>query len=263
MSVSETTAPNLTLPQQQLRSLKIPRHVAIIMDGNGRWAKSRGLHRSLGHAKGASIVKEIIREADDLGIEVLTLYTFSTENWSRPAHEVAILMDLLRDYLIQEQKELLDNNIQFRALGQIDRLPEKVLEIVNETIQVTAANTGLKLNFCISYGGRAEIVRAVQSLCHEVSNGELNLAEIDERAIAARLYTAGLPDPDLVIRTSGECRISNFLLWQLAYTEFYITDTLWPEFSPSHLRAAVEAYSQRKRRFGFTDEPMREISHGK
>lgn len=251
-----------TAPASQSRAGKIPSHVAVIMDGNGRWAKERGLHRSIGHAKGASMVKEIIRAADDLGIDVLTLYCFSTENWNRPSHEISILMDLLRDYLIQERKELLENNIQFHALGQIERLPKNVLEIVQETIEVTAKNTGLKLNFCISYGGRSEIVRAVQSLAREVQEGKLDLARVDEAAVSARLYTAGLPDPDLVIRTSGEHRISNFLLWQMAYAEIYVTDTLWPDFSPSHLRAAVEAFSQRKRRFGFTDEPLREIGPG-
>lgn len=260
-SSSPSSCTSDELSQSSLSTLKVPRHVAIIMDGNGRWAKLQGLHRSLGHAKGASMVKEIIRAADDIGIEVLTLYCFSTENWNRPSHEISILMDLLKDYLIQERKELIENNIQFHALGQIDRLPENVLKIVRETIEVTAPNTGLKLNFCISYGGRAEIMRATQQLCREVAEGSLSLNEVDERALSNRLYTSGLPDPDLVIRTSGESRISNFLLWQMAYAEIYITDTLWPEFTPHHLRAAVEAYSLRKRRFGFTDEPLRELPH--
>ena len=242
-----------------LSSLKIPRHVAIIMDGNGRWAKTRGMHRSLGHAKGASIVKDIIRAADDLGIEVLTLYAFSTENWNRPSHEISILMDLLRDYLAQEQHELLKNNIRFNVLGQMERLPENVLEIVQQTIDVTAKNTGLKLNFCVSYGGRAEIIQAVQKVCREVQAGKLALSDINEKTFSEQLYTKDLPDPDLIIRTSGENRISNFLLWQIAYAEIFVTDTLWPEFSANHLRAAVEAYSQRKRRFGFTDESLSEL----
>lgn len=245
----------------KLAALNVPRHVAIIMDGNGRWAKTRGLHRSLGHAKGASIVKDIIRAADDLGVEVLTLYCFSTENWNRPSHEISILMDLLRDYLMQEQRSLIENNIKFNALGQIDRLPATVLEIVQQTIDVTAGNTGMVLNFCVSYGARAEIVRSVQTLAKEVAAGRLDPSAIDEKAIAQNLYTSGLPDPDLVIRTSGEFRISNFLLWQIAYAEIYITETHWPEFSANHLRAALESYAQRKRRFGHTDEPLREITH--
>ena len=250
----------LKIPRSMLKRWSAcSRHVAIIMDGNGRWAKMRGMHRSLGHAKGASIVKDIIRSADDMGIEVLTLYAFSTENWNRPSHEISILMDLLRDYLMQEQKELLDNNIRFDVLGQKERLPAGVMDIVQKTIEVTSGNTGLKLNFCVSYGGRAEIIRAVQSLCREVKSGELELSQVDEQALSQRLYTVGLPDPDLIIRTSGESRISNFLLWQMAYSEIYITETLWPEFSSNHLRAAVEAYSQRKRRFGFTDESLREL----
>jgi undecaprenyl diphosphate synthase len=224
------------------------------MDGNGRWARTRGWHRTAGHARGTLRVKEIIREATHLGIEVLTLYCFSTENWTRPAGEISVLMELLKDYLLQEREELMSGKIRFRALGQIERLPAEVREIVEETIRVTSANEGMILNFCLSYGGRAEIIRAVQSLCREVSSGELELAQVDERQLSQRLYTAGLPDPDLIIRTSGEFRVSNFLLWQLAYAELYVTETLWPDFEPSHLRAAVESYSRRKRRYGFTDE---------
>ncbi|MBS1985096.1 MAG: isoprenyl transferase [Bdellovibrionales bacterium] len=244
----------------QLGALKIPRHIAIIMDGNGRWAKSRGLHRTVGHAKGTSIVKDIIRAVDDLGVGVLTLYAFSTENWNRPSEEISVLMELLHDYLLQERQELLDNNICFNVLGQVDRLPENVRNIVRETIAVTAQNTGMKLNFCVSYGGRAEIARAAQRLALEVQSGQRDVASIDEAAISENLYTAGLPDPDLVIRTSGENRISNFLIWQMAYSEIYVTDTLWPDFTPSHLRAALEAYSRRKRRFGFTDENLRGVT---
>ena len=235
-------------------AIRMPKHVAIIMDGNGRWAKNRALHRSFGHIRGTSRVKEIIREADRIGIKYLTLYAFSTENWSRPQEEISVLMDLLQDYLIQERQELIDNNIQMRAIGQIERLPTNVQATLRETIELTSKNTGMVLNFCISYGGRAELVRAIQAIARDVSEGKMSIADIDEKQVSARLYTGDIPDPDLVIRTSGEFRISNFLIWQLAYSEFYITETLWPDFEPSHLRAACEAYSQRKRRFGQTDE---------
>jgi undecaprenyl diphosphate synthase len=233
---------------------RVPKHVAIIMDGNGRWAKAQGWQRSIGHAYGSSKVKEVVREADRLGVRVLTLYAFSTENWKRPAGEIAVLMDLLKDYLLRERQELMDNNIRLRALGQVDRIPQEVREILDETIRVTAPNTGMILNFCISYGGRAEIARAAQALCREVAAGRLNPDDVTEEALEAQLYTAGLPDPDLVIRTSGEFRISNFLLWQLAYAEIYVTDTPWPEFEPESLRKAIEIYIGRKRRFGMTDE---------
>ncbi len=245
-----------TVPSRSpaLQALRIPKHVAIIMDGNGRWARSRGWHRSFGHIQGSARVRDIVQEASDLGISVLTLYAFSTENWSRPAEEIDALMHLLEDYLKKEKESLLKNNVRLAALGQIERLPTRIREILALTIDALKDNTGLILNFCISYGGRAEIVRAVQALTREVQEGRLQLSEISEDAISHRLYTGGLPDPDLTIRTSGEFRISNFLLWQSAYTEFYITDVLWPDFEPQHLRAAVEAYSQRKRRFGSTDE---------
>lgn len=237
-----------------LDSKKMPGHVAIIMDGNGRWAKLRGWNRTLGHAYGTKRVKEIIREADRIGIKVLTLYAFSTENWSRPSGEIEALMQLLRDYLLKERQELLDHNIKLQALGQIERIPTEVREILEETIEITKANTGMILNFCLSYGGRTEIIQATQRLAQEVQAGRMQLHEIDERSFEKCLYTAGLPDPDLIIRTSGEFRISNFLLWQMAYSEIYITETAWPDFDPANLRAACEAFSQRKRRFGQTDE---------
>lgn len=237
-----------------LQTLRIPKHVAIIMDGNGRWARTRGWHRSFGHIQGSARVKEIVREADRIGISVLTLYAFSTENWSRPAEEIEALMHLLEDYLKKERVSLQENNVRLQALGQIERLPARVRAILDETIEALKNNTGLTLNFCISYGSRSEIVRAVQSLAREVSEGQISLADISEETISQRLYTGGLPDPDLLIRTSGEFRISNFLLWQSAYTEFYITDIMWPDFEPQHLRAAVEAYSLRKRRFGSTTD---------
>jgi len=242
----------------KLRPLRFPRHVAIIMDGNGRWAKSRGFHRTLGHAHGTSRVKEIIREADRLGVDVLTLYAFSTENWGRPADEISALMELLKAYLLQERQELIDNNIKLQVLGDWTRFPEAVRAILQETLDLTGQNTGMILNFCLNYGARAEIVKAMQSLARDVDAGKLQPAEIDESSISDRLYTSGLPDPDLVIRTSGEYRLSNFLLWQIAYAEIYVTDLQWPDFEPSHLLAACESFSQRKRRFGLSDErPLR------
>ncbi len=231
-----------------------PRHVAIIMDGNGRWAEKRGLSRSVGHARGTATVKEIIREADKLGIEFLTLYCFSTENWGRPAAEISVLMELLKDYLLQERDELVQNNIKLSALGQIERINPEVRSILEDTISATSQNTGLKLNFCISYGGRAEIIEAATKIAADVKSGKIGLEDISETYFSQKLLTQNWPDPDLVIRTSGEFRVSNFLLWQIAYAEFYITETLWPDFEPSNLRAALEWYSQRKRRFGRSDE---------
>jgi undecaprenyl diphosphate synthase len=237
-----------------LAVLKVPKHVAIIMDGNGRWAKQRGWNRSAGHIKGTTRVKEIIREADRLGIGYLTLYAFSTENWGRPAEEISVLMELLRDYLISERQDLMDNQVRLQALGQVDRIPAEVREILQETIEATKGNTGLTLNFCISYGGRQEILQATQRLLQEALDQKLKPSDLSEELLTSKFYTHGMPDPDLLIRTSGEFRISNFLLWQAAYAELYITDTLWPDFEPQHLRAACEAYAQRKRRFGLSDE---------
>lgn len=246
----------LALDSTDMAQAKLPRHVAIIMDGNGRWAKANGWHRSIGHVHGTGRVKEIIRAADKLGIKYLTLYAFSTENWKRPAGEIATLMEILRDYLLKERQELIDNNIKLNALGQIERIPVEVRSILEETMEVTAQNTGMVLNFCISYGGRAELVRAMQSLALDVQESRCALTDITEEAISNRLYTCGMPDPDLMIRTSGEYRLSNFLLWQSAYSEIYISDVAWPDFTPEHLKEACTAFSQRKRRFGMTDEML-------
>jgi undecaprenyl diphosphate synthase len=245
----------IPLPFEAAARPKVPQHVAIIMDGNGRWAKNRGLPRSVGHAQGTSRVKEIIREADRLGVKVLTLYCFSTENWARPVEEVGVLMELLEQYLLGERDEMHANQVKLSAFGQLDRLPARVRTIVEDTIQMTEANTGLKLNFCISYGSRTELVQAVQQLARQVADGTLEASSINEATISAALFTNGLPDPDLIIRTSGEYRLSNFLLWQAAYSELYVTDTLWPDFEASHFRAAIEAFGARKRRFGLSDEP--------
>lgn len=237
-----------------LQSVKTPRHIAIIMDGNGRWAQQRGWKRSFGHVQGCVRVKEIVREAGNLGIEVLTLYCFSTENWNRPSDEIDALMSLLRDYLISERQEFIDNKIRIRVLGEIDRISPTVREVIDDTLELTKNFESMTVNLCLSYGGRAELVRAAQMLCREVQAGTLNVSDVNEREISSRLWTAGMIDPDLVIRTSGEFRISNFLLWQLAYSEFYITDTLWPDFEAKHLRAAIESYTRRDRRYGLSDE---------
>ncbi len=241
-------------------STSFPKHVAIIMDGNGRWATAQGLPRSAGHIRGTSGVKEIIREADRLGVAYLTLYCFSTENWSRPADEISILMELLRDYLLSEKKELMENNIKLLALGQIERIPAPIREILEETIRDTSKNTGMILNFCISYGGRTEIADAIKKIAQKVQSGEISTEQIDENLVAQNLYTQGMPDPDLIIRTSGECRVSNFLLWQMAYSEIYLTETMWPEFGPADLQKAILEFGLRKRRFGRSDEFSNSLS---
>lgn len=238
-----------------IEKARVPKHVAIIMDGNGRWAKERGWHRSLGHASGVTRVREIVKEADRLGIKVLTLYCFSTENWNRPSDEIEVLMELLKEYLISERSELNQNNVRLQTLGQKEKLSLPLQDLLNETEAMLSKNTGLVLNLCFSYGARAEIVMAVQNIARKVKAGEMDIAEISDKTISENLYTQGLPDPDLIIRTSGEFRISNFLLWQSAYSEYFITDTLWPDFEPQHLRGALESFKNRKRRFGRSDEP--------
>ena len=211
-------------------STPLPRHIAIIMDGNGRWAQARGLPRVSGHEAGAESVREITRACREAGVEALTLYSFSTENWKRPADEVAALMGLLGRYLIDERREILENGVRLNAIGQLDKLPLAVRAALKELIHASRNNTGMVLTLALSYGGRNEIVEAARSLAKKAASGRLRPDAIDEAAFAAELGTAGLPDPDLLIRTSGELRISNFLLWQLAYAEIYVTDVLWPDF---------------------------------
>jgi undecaprenyl diphosphate synthase len=232
---------------------RLPRHVAIIMDGNGRWATARGLPRIEGHKAGATSVSEVVRSCREIGIKVLTLYSFSTENWKRPADEVAGLMELLRDYLIERRSELVDHRIRLRIIGQMERLPVLVRGIAEATLRATERpDPAMVLNLAISYGGRAEITRAVRTLAEKVRRGELSPHAIDEAMLASHLETAGLPDPDLLIRSSGEMRLSNFLLWQLAYSEIYVTDVLWPDFRRPQLLEALHAYAGRNRRFGGT-----------
>ncbi len=239
---------------------KIPAHVAIIMDGNGRWAKQRGKPRVYGHQQGMESVRAVVEAARKVGVKVLTLYAFSKENWARPFEEVNFLMGLLERYLKKEVEELHQKGIQIRAIGEIERLPERVQRLLREAMQKTAANQGMVLNLALSYSGRAEIARAARLIAEACKRGDLSPGEINEETFAKFLYTAGLPDPDLLIRTSGEMRLSNFLLFQCAYTEFYITPTLWPDFREEEFLAALEEYARRERRFGKTSEQIKGAS---
>jgi undecaprenyl diphosphate synthase len=229
---------------------RIPKHIAIIMDGNGRWAQKRGMPRALGHRAGAEALRNIVRAASDIGVQVLTTYAFSTENWRRPTEEVNLLMNLIADYLDSEIEEMNDNNVQMRFIGKLDELPHKVQDKIVKSQQRTANNTGLILNLAINYGGRAELVHAVQIITNKVLAGELAPNEVNAELISQHLYTAGLPDPDLLIRPSGDLRLSNFLLWQSAYTELWLTDTKWPDFTANHLVQAIQDFQKRERRFG-------------
>lgn len=231
---------------------RLPRHVAVIMDGNGRWATRRGLSRIEGHKRGKAAVQAIVEAAAELGLEYLTLYAFSTENWQRPASEVRALMSLLQRYLRSELHRLMENGIRLQAVGDLSRLPAAVRRELESVIHTTRENTGLTVVLAVSYGGREEIVAAARALASAVLEGRLTLQEINERTLTQRLWSAGIPDPDLLIRTSGEFRLSNFLLWQLAYTEIYVTETLWPDFSREDFYRALADYQGRERRFGRT-----------
>ncbi len=228
----------------------VPRHVAIIMDGNGRWARERLLPRPLGHRSGMKSVREVVEGALAAGVEYLSLFAFSQENWQRPATEVGALMSLLEEYIAREVEELRERGVRVRVLGDLDRLTPAAARAVVRVVSETAANVKLTLNLFISYGSRAELVRAMRLLATEVAAGRLAPEDIDDGAIAARLYTADCPDPDLLIRTSGELRISNFLLWQIAYTELFISPVLWPDFGRSQLYEAIVSFQSRERRFG-------------
>ena len=230
----------------------LPRHVAIIMDGNGRWATERGLPRTAGHEAGADSVREVVRACRSLGIRYLTLYSFSTENWSRPEEEVEALMILLARYLQEERDEMMGNGIRLQGIGEIERLPPHVRTLLREVSRYTEGNDQLTLTLALSYGSRAEIVDAVRRIAGEVHAGTLAPGAIDADVISRHLYTAGTPDPDLLVRTSGELRLSNFLLWQVAYAEIYVTDVMWPDFRRPHLEVALAAYAGRQRRFGRT-----------
>jgi undecaprenyl diphosphate synthase len=234
----------------------LPRHLAIIMDGNGRWAKQRGWLRVRGHEEGAESVRVIVRACRALGIGALTLYAFSEENWGRPGAEVKALMSLLGRFLKSQRREMLDNGIRLNAIGDLARLPEPTAGQLKQTISDTASGQDMVLTLALSYGGRQEIVHAARALCAEALAGRIKPAQVDEDAFAGRLYTAGLPDPDLLVRTSGELRVSNFLLWQIAYAEFYFTEMHWPEFREEELARALASFAGRQRRFGKTGEQM-------
>jgi undecaprenyl diphosphate synthase len=238
---------------------RLPRHVAIIMDGNGRWAQSRSLPRVEGHRRGAKSVKEVVRAARELGLPALTLYAFSYQNWKRPADEVATLMQLLRDYVIDERPEILENGIRLVAIGDVDRLPEFVRGPLDDLIRDSAHNRAMTLCLALSYGGRESLVAAARTLCERVRRGELLPSDVTEERITETLQTNGLPQLDLLVRTSGEERLSNFLLWESAYAELYFTDTFWPDFGRDELVRALESYRGRERRFGLTREQIRSV----
>jgi undecaprenyl diphosphate synthase len=238
--------------------MQIPTHLAIIMDGNGRWAEQRRLPRVLGHRKGVESVQTIVNECLALGVRYLTLYAFSSENWGRPQEEVEALMSLLGTFLKKELSQFHKLGIKLVAVGELDRLPKLISKILKDIIKETAGNDKMTLNLALSYGSRNELTRAMQTLGREIAMGALRPDELTEEDIEAALDTHGLPDPDLLIRTSGEMRISNFLLWQTAYTELYFTETLWPDFSREQLLLAIEEYSRRQRRFGLTGAQLRD-----
>ncbi len=235
---------------------KLPRHIAIIMDGNGRWAEKRLLNRIRGHQEGANTVREIVKTCRELGIEVLTLYAFSVENWDRPPIEVNALMSLLRRYLLRELDEMFDNDIRLTAIGDIENLPKGVSTVLIDAMKKTKTCKGMILNLALSYGGRNDILRAVRRIINDYELKKIKSEDITTDVFSNYLSTAGIPDPDLLIRTSGEYRVSNFLLWQIAYTEIYITETLWPDFKKRDLIEAIIEFQTRERRFGLTGEQI-------
>lgn len=232
------------------KTLKIPEHIAIIMDGNGRWAKKRRMPRNIGHTQGAKRVEEICRAAYDFGIKYLTIYAFSTENWTRPAEEVDALMKILRNYLKESIRKATENNMRVRVIGDRSSLPQDITESIEKLEQVSAGNSGLNFQIALNYGSRDEILRGIKKLLADCQSGTLAPEQVDEAVFSSVLDTGGIPDPDLIIRTSGEERLSNFLLWQAAYSEFYFPDVLWPDFDKKELGKAIEQYTGRDRRFG-------------
>ena len=238
-----------------LRPEELPKHIAIIMDGNGRWAQSRTLPRIEGHRRGVKSVRAVVEECVDLGIQQLTLYCLSSENWKRPPKELNLLMKLLEQYLVEERSEIMRQNIQFAIIGESAGLTPGVLDEVQKTIDLSAENTGMRLCLAVNYGGRGEITRAMQQLAEKCVTGEIAPDEIDEEAVSAHLDTGGMPDPDLLIRTAGEMRISNFLLWQISYAEIWVTEKYWPEFREPDLRNAIQDFARRDRRYGDLNAP--------
>ena len=229
---------------------QLPRHIAIIMDGNGRWAKERGLARIQGHQQGAKTVRSVVTHCAGLGVEALTLYSFSTENWRRPKEEVEFLMELYAQYLVAERDTIMDNDVRFIHIGRREGLPQSVLTEMDKTVEMSSGNTGLRLCLALNYGARDEILRAVRSIAGRVADGELDAEDVDEALFSDSLYTAGLHDPDLLIRTANERRISNFLLWQISYAEVHFCSTFWPDFGEEHLETAIRDFAARQRRFG-------------
>jgi undecaprenyl diphosphate synthase len=241
---------------EEIEKEKLPRHIAIIMDGNGRWAKKKNLSRISGHLKGVDSVREVVTACREMGIKVLTLYAFSMENWQRPKEEVTALMGLLKEYLLKERDEMVKNNIRLSAIGRLEDLSPDVRATLDEAIKQTKKCDGMILNLALSYGGRSEILHAVHGILSDLKKGRIKEEEIDLSSFPQYLWTRGLPDPDLLIRTSGESRISNFLLYQIAYTELYLTETLWPDFNREELQKAIVDYQSRERRFGLTSEQI-------
>ena len=229
---------------------QLPAHVAIIMDGNGRWAKRKGLSRIHGHQRGADTVRKIVTFSREIGIRFLTLYAFSEENWKRPAHEVKALMKLLNRFLKAELEEMQENGIRLKTIGRVAKLPKSTRQILLDTVEQTSSNTGMTLTLALSYGGRQEILDAIRKIAGQIRENKISPDQIDEELVSNSLYTSGMPDPDLLIRTSGEYRVSNFLLWQISYCEIFITQTLWPDFGEDDFREALLDYQKRERRFG-------------
>lgn len=243
-------AAEVASPTLEVSPGRRPRHIAIIMDGNGRWAERQNLPRVAGHERGVDSVRRTTEEAARLKIEQLTLYCLSSENWKRPQTEINFLMHLLEQYMIEERATIMQNNVRVRMLGRRTDIPEQVLQELDKTVELSSQNTGLWLNLAINYGGRAELVDATRAIARDVQAGRISPDNIGEDAVSKRLYTAGAPDPDLLVRTAGEMRISNFLLWQISYAEIWVTDKCWPEFDEATLHEAILAYAARKRRFG-------------
>ncbi len=246
--------------KEKINRDRLPRHIAIIMDGNGRWAEKRGNQRIFGHENAVAAVRDTVEASAELGINYLTLYAFSTENWKRPKTEVDALMSLLVSTIGAETKTLIDNNIRLHKIGNTESLPANVQSQLNKTISATSKNSGMNLVLALSYGSRWEIVNAVNKIMSDIRNEKISAGQIDEALFEKYLDTCGLPDPELVIRTSGEFRISNFLLWQIAYTELYFTPTLWPDFRREHLYEAIVSFQKRERRFGKTTDQIKQIS---
>jgi undecaprenyl diphosphate synthase len=245
-------------PLDDIPPAKFPRHIAVIMDGNGRWAVRRGLERVRGHQQGARTVRDVVTECARLrerhgGPDYLTLYSFSLENWKRPTDEVSFLMQMYIDYLRQERATMMENNIRFRQIGRMENLPDPVLEEMNLTLEETRNNDGLTLVLALNYGSRAEITDAVRAIAEQVRDGRLRPEDVREETISQNLYTAGMPDPDLLVRTAGEMRISNYLLWQISYAELFVSPVLWPDFGVDDLHAAIRCFAGRSRRFGALD----------